>query len=178
MRDRTVIALLRGINVGGRNMIPMAELRSLCAGLGWAGTQTYIQSGNLIARAAGEPAALESELEQAILQHFRLAIPVIIRSAEAWSEYATSAPFPDAAAEPKLVMLALSKLPPHEDAVAELRRRAADGERVIRVGDALWVHFQGRVARSKLSPAVFDRVVGSPVTMRNWRTVQKLRELT
>jgi uncharacterized protein (DUF1697 family) len=74
-------------------------------------------------------------------------------------------------------MLALSKLPPRPDAVPLLRERAVNGEHVAQVGEALWIHFSGGVARSKLSPALFDRLVGSPVTMRNWRTVLKLGEM-
>jgi uncharacterized protein (DUF1697 family) len=74
-------------------------------------------------------------------------------------------------------MLALSKAAPKSDAVKGLRERAANGERVIRVGDALWIHFRSGVARSKLSPALLDRLAGSPVTTRNWRTVLKLDEL-
>jgi uncharacterized protein (DUF1697 family) len=172
------IALLRGINVGGHNKIPMAELRSLCGDLGWGDVRSYIQSGNLVFRADGAVAALEELLEGAIERRFGLAIPVIIRSAAAWPGYLSGNPFPEASQrEPNLVMLALSKAPPRPDAVAALQERASGGERVEQVGDALWMHFDGGVARSKLSPAVFDRLVGSPVTTRNWRTVLELNEL-
>jgi uncharacterized protein (DUF1697 family) len=75
-------------------------------------------------------------------------------------------------------MLALSKAAPHRDAVDGLHERAANGERITQVGDAIWIHYAGGVARSKLSPALLDRLVGSPVTGRNWRTVLKLDELT
>jgi uncharacterized protein (DUF1697 family) len=74
-------------------------------------------------------------------------------------------------------MLALSKAPPKSEAVEGLRERAVGGERIVRVGDALWIHYGSGVAKSKLSPALFDRLVGSPVTARNWRTVLKLSEL-
>lgn len=174
----TFIALLRGINVGGV-WIPMAELRALCEGdLGWSGVETYIQSGNVIFEADGEPAALEDELERAVARRFDLAIPVLVRAAADWPAYVAGNPFPEAAErEAKLVMLALSKRPPNPDAVEALTGRAAGGERIARAGDALWIHFASGSARSKLTPSVLDRLAGSPVTTRNWRTVLKLDEL-
>jgi uncharacterized protein (DUF1697 family) len=174
----TFIALLRGINVSGRNKIPMPELRALCADLGWRDVQSYIQSGNLLFQAASPAAKLETQLEDGIKRHFALAIPVIIRPAAKWSAYAAGNPYPGASArEPNLVMLALSKTAPITGAVEQLRERASAGERVTQVGDALWIHFAGGSARSKLSPALLDRLAGSPVTTRNWRTVLKLRDL-
>jgi uncharacterized protein (DUF1697 family) len=76
--------------------------------------------------------------------------------------------------EPNHVLLGLSKSRPAKDAVTGLRRAAAAGEKVEQVGDALWIFYAGGVARSKLSPALIDRLVGSSVTARNWSTVQRL----
>ncbi|MBX0328995.1 DUF1697 domain-containing protein [Oscillochloris sp. ZM17-4] len=174
----TQIALLRGINVSGRNRIPMAELRALCAEIGWGDAQSYIQSGNLIFRADAAPADLEAALERAITGRFGLTIPVIVRAAASWPGYIGANPFPEASArEPNLVMLALSKAPPKDDAAERLQERAVSGERIALAAGALWVHYAEGVARSKLAPALFDRLAGSPVTARNWRTTLKLGEL-
>jgi uncharacterized protein (DUF1697 family) len=157
----------------------MAELRALCTEHGWGDVQTYIQSGNVIFAARTGAPSLETILERAIERRFGLAIPVIVRAAADWPAYIHGNPYPEASqSEPNLVMLALSKSPPHRDAVDGLRERAANGERITQVGDAIWIHYAGGVARSKLSPALLDRLVGSPVTGRNWRTVLKLDELT
>jgi len=178
MSRRTFIALLRGINVGGHNKVPMAELRALAEELGWAEVRSYVQSGNLVFEAEGEPASLEAELERAIERTFELSIAVIVRAAADWPAYVAGNPFPGASeSAPNAVMLALSKAPPKSGAVEGLLERAAGGERVERVGDALWIHYAGGSGRSKLSPALLDRLVGSPVTTRNWRTVLKLDEL-
>ncbi len=176
---KTFIGLLRGINVGGHNMIPMADLRALCAKIGWNNVQTYIQSGNVVFSTSGKPAALEAQLQRAIERRFGLSIPVIIRTATDWATYAKTNPFLDACKkEAKLVMLCLSQSSPKADATKNLRERGANGEQVIQVGDALWIHFAGGVvARSKLSPSLLDRSVGSPVTARNWLTVLKLNEM-
>jgi uncharacterized protein (DUF1697 family) len=172
------IALLRGINVSGHNKIPMAELRALCADLGWRDVQSYIQSGNLIFKAERTSADLEVALERAIQRHFGLSIPVIMRIAAEWSAYMMHNPYPDESArEPNLVMLALSKAPPNADAVQNLQERAANGERIAQVGDALWLYFPEGSGRSRLSPSLLDRAVGSAVTTRNWRTVLKLAGL-
>jgi uncharacterized protein (DUF1697 family) len=172
------VALLRGINVGGRNAVPMVELRSLCHELGWTDVHTFIQSGNVVFRAAAPPSDLERDLEQAIDAAFGMTIPVIIRTAAEWQLYIGGNPFPDASrSEPNRVMLALSKDMPNPDAAAALQARANSSERVVLEGGALWVHFGDGAGKSKLSTALFDRLVGSPVTMRNWRTVVKLGEL-
>jgi uncharacterized protein (DUF1697 family) len=140
--------------------------------------QSYIQSGNLVVSAAGSQPALEAELEAEIERRFGLSIPVVVRAAADWHSYVQNSPFPEASrAEPNRVMLALSKRPPKLNAAHDLCERATNGERVIQAGDALLIHFPGGVAKSKLTPSLLDRVVGSSVTMRNWRTVVKLGEM-
>ncbi|HEV2748712.1 MAG TPA: DUF1697 domain-containing protein [Allosphingosinicella sp.] len=172
------VALLRGINVGGRNRIAMAELRALGAKLGWSDVATYIQSGNLVFTADDEPARMEAALEAAIATRLGIAIPVIVRSASRWAAYPPGNPFAEAAEkEPNRLMLMLSKQPPEAGAAAGLRERARDGERIEQAGDALWVHFPAGSGTSRLAPSLFDRLVGSPVTARNFRTVVKLQEM-
>ena len=172
------LCLIRGINVGGHNRIPMAGLRTLCTDLGWTDVQTYIQSGNLFFRAGAAPAHLEAQLERGIERHFGVSAAVLVRSAAEWQAYLQANPFPESSRrEPNLVMLALSREPPDPSTVDRLRERATAGERIERVGDALWIHYAGGAGRSKLAPGGLDRVVGSPVTTRNWRTVLKLGEL-
>ena len=173
------IALLRGINVGGKNLIPMDELRELCQTLGWSNLQTYIQSGNIVFTAGGTGDELEAALEGAIQERFNLAVPVIVRSSMQWQKLAKTSAFPEAIAkEPQLVLLALSKQKPSAAAASALQERAKDGERLHQEGDALWIHFPNGSGRSKLTPALLDRHFGSPVTTRNFRTVQKLAEMS
>jgi uncharacterized protein (DUF1697 family) len=128
---------------------------------------------------AGAPAAsLEAELERGIERRFGLSIPIFVRAGADWPAYVKGNPYPEASQkEPNLVMLVLSKAPPNGDAVEGLREHALSGERIVQVGDGLWIHYASGVGRSKLSPALLDRLVGSPVTARNWRTVLKLDEM-
>jgi uncharacterized protein (DUF1697 family) len=169
-----MVALLRAVNVGGRKLA-MAELRALCAGLGWDGVATYIQSGNVVFTAAGKAGAIESALERAVERRFALDVPVIVRTAAEWAELAAGNPFPKE--PPNRVMLLLSKAPPAPGAEAAIEARAAAGERVRRAGDALWFHYPEGAGTSKLTPSLIDRSAGSPSTARNFNTVLKLREM-
>ena len=171
------VALLRAVNVGGRKL-PMAELRALCAGIGWRDAATYIQSGNVVFSAEAPREGLEAQLEAGIAARFGMDVPVIVRSAEQWRTYAPACPFPNAAkAEPNRLMILLSKRAPLPDAEAALRARAAEHERVAIAGDALWIHFADGSARSRLTPSLIDRLVGSPATSRNHNTLVKLGEM-
>ncbi|WP_199242375.1 hypothetical protein, partial [Halorubrum sp. SD626R] len=97
---------------------------------------------------------------------------------ENWSEYLSANPFPSASEnQPNLVMLGLSKSPLPDDAADRLQERAAAEERVIQAAGAVWIHFPNGSARSKITPAVLDRLAGSPVTTRNWRTALKLQSM-
>jgi len=172
-----LLALLRAVNVGNRK-VPMAELRALCAGLGWTGVETYIQSGNIVFAAEGEGAELEETLEAAVRKHFGFEVPAIVRSAGQWSRLAASNPLEDASErEPNRVQLLVSKRPLAAGAAERLMERARDGEAVLEAGGALWFHFPAGVAGSKLTPALIDKAAGSPATARNWRTVLKLQEM-
>jgi uncharacterized protein (DUF1697 family) len=172
-----LIALLRAVNVGGRKL-PMAELRALCADLGWKDVETYIQSGNLVFSAPGKPEALEAQLEKAIEDRFGLDVPVIVRTAAQWAHYVAANPFPEVAeGEPNRLQLLVSKRPPDGEAAAKLTARARAGEIVEAAGGALWFHFPEGVGTSKLTPAAIDKAAGSPSTGRNWRTVVKLQEM-
>ncbi len=178
----TLIALLRGINVSGRNRVPMADLRALCDRLGYGDVRTYVNSGNVVFTTAGDgpspTAAVEARLEAGIVDTFGLEIPVVVRTATQWPDYLAANPFPEAsAADPHLVLLGLSKAPPVAGAVEALRARATAGERIDAVGDGIWFHYAAGVGGSKLSPAVIDRAVGSPLTARNWNTVRRLAEI-
>lgn len=173
------IALLRGINVTGRNKIPMAELRDHCTASGLKSVATYIQSGNVVFSSSATPMKLEDDLEKLVKKRFGIEIPIIVRRGADWPTYIETNPFPrESVTLAKAVMLALSKRPPLDGALDKLRERAVSGEKLERVGDAIWVYYANGVGGSKLSPALFDRLVGSPVTARNWNTVLKLRDLS
>lgn len=177
----TWIALLRGVNVGGHKRVPMAELRTLAAGLGWANVETYVQSGNIVFRASGKAASLAASLADELRSHFGFEVPVAVCSHEDWLRCAARSEFPDAeAARPKILHLGVTtgsgaKLTPK--VIAALAPYCQKGERVAIRDGVLWIDFVDGVAATKLTPAVLDRVVGAPVTLRNWNTVRALAAL-
>ena len=172
------VALLRGINVGGHRKIKMADLTALCGTVGFTRAATYIQSGNVVFSAAGAAPAAEKKLEQSIEKRFGFPVDVLVRTAAQWSAYLAESPLAEvASAEPNRVMLLVSKSAPARDARDALRARAMDGERIESAGEVIWVHYPAGQAKTKLSPSLVDRLVGSPVTARNWRTCVTLAEM-
>lgn len=170
-----MVVLLRGINVGGRNKVPMAELRQLATDCGLANPRTYIQSGNLAVSTASSPAEVEAALEAAITAHFGFTVSVIARTGAQWLALLDACPWPDAAAErPKWLHAGLCKATPAADTVEGLAKYVRGEERAELGADALWLDYAAGVGRSKLTPKVLDRAAGTPVTCRNWRTMEKL----
>lgn len=172
------VALLRGINVAGRNRLPMKQLVAACERLGWTGVRTWLQSGNVIFSATGETASLDTGLEQSVREITGLTIPVVSFPARRFIEILASNPFVDESeAAPSRVLAYLSKAAPPSSTESLLTRAARADERVCVRDAAVWIHFPEGVGRSKLTPGVIDRAVGSPATGRNWNTLTKLREL-
>ena len=171
-----MVALIRGINVGGNRKVPMPELCAFATKAGLIEVQSYINSGNLVFEAGKlNPDQVCDLLEKVIETRFGFETEVIVRTASQWKKYSAGSPFPGAArSRANLLLLGLSKVPCGSGIAAKLSERALHGEKVKVVGDAIWVDFASSVGKSKLTPAWFDKIAGSTVTMRNWNTVQKL----
>lgn len=164
--------------MGGRNKLPMAQLRALVSANECDDVTTHIQSGNVVFNASVKAPALERRLELAIEKEFGFPVPVLVRTAAVWSQQAAANPFPrQSEATPNWVQLLQSKKKPASKAAVELQARATRGEEIAHIDDALWVHYPNGIGDSKLTSALIDRCVGSTVTARNWKTVEKLRAL-
>lgn len=172
----TFIILLRAVNVGGNNRVPMAELKASCEKAGYANVRTYVNSGNVVMEGKGTPASVARAVEAILANSFKVEVPVVVRTAEQWSVYAAKSPFPNGL--PKLVHLCLAMVRPPGEAATALLERAHANEQVRVVGDALWIDYaDSGVAHSKLTPSAIDKAVGSAATARNWNTVRKLGEM-
>jgi uncharacterized protein (DUF1697 family) len=176
---QTFVVLLRGINVGSTRKVPMADLRAICLKLGWQRPETYIQSGNLIVDAPGDPQRVRRVLEPELTARFGFAVDVVVRTAANWGTYVAANPFAnDAAALHKMVHLYLSRDPLTPRAADVLQERAQAGERVCIAGTAVWIDYgTPGLAGSKLTPSIIDRACGSPTTGRNWNSVLKIRDM-
>jgi uncharacterized protein (DUF1697 family) len=175
--DQIWTALLRGINVGGHNKLPMAELRELFTAVGCTEVRTYIQSGNVVFRAAAEKRKeLAIRLADAIEESkgFRPAIMLLTR--EELETAAEANPFPEPTAEPKTLHLwFLIREPEDPDLNALGGLRTATEHYELR-GAVFYLWAPDGIGRSKLA-ARAERALGVGATARNWRTVDKLREL-
>jgi uncharacterized protein (DUF1697 family) len=194
----THVALLRGINVGGRNKVPMAELREVVASLGHTGVTTYIQSGNVLFSTAGDDTAkLASALEAAIAEAFGVWSSVVVLSRDELARILDTNPYPEEP-NPKLVHVVFlnAELPPGvlERVKAAETASAAKGSRdtVTAIGPALFLHTPDGYGTSELAQALF-RIVSAPgktsaegtapgkqgiaATARNWATATKLLSL-
>ena len=165
----TFVALLRGINVGGRRMLPMKELTALFARAGATNVRTFIQSGNVVFDAKAAPPVIE-RVRGAIEKQFGFDVPMVVRSAEALQGVVASSPFDDV----EHVHMVFLEGQPTPGMVKALDPRRSPPDRFVVRGSDVFLHLPNGVARTKLSNAWFDSQLKTVSTVRNWKTVLEL----
>ena len=174
----TYIALFRGINVGGKNKLPMKDLVATLENVGCQDVATYIQSGNAVFQSGEQDASLLAEtIEAAIKERHGFEPRVLLLASEEMERAMRSNPFPGAESEPKtlhLYFLAASPERPDLDALEGIK--GGDRERFVLGDGVFYLHAPDGIGRSKLAASV-ERLLGVPVTARNWRTVCKVMEM-
>lgn len=171
------ILLLRGINVGGKNLLPMRELVEVLESLGLEEVRTYVQSGNAVFRASGAvPARLGDKVAAAIEERKGFRPHVLLLPADRLERAVRGNPFPEAEAEPGRLHLFFLDSAPESPDLDGLEATRAPTERFHLAADVFYLHAPDGIGRSKLA-AKAERLLGVPATARNWRTVQKLREM-
>jgi uncharacterized protein (DUF1697 family) len=173
------LALLRGINVSGRNSIRMAALRDSLLRLGFRDVQTYLQSGNVVFRTAKtDEATLAATIEVAIAEDFGHAVAVLVMSMKDLSQVANSNFLvPKTGGEETLFHCTFLFQPVAPDVFQSLTLPAAAGERAVLIGGAILLHCPHGYGKTKLNNNFFERVLGVAATTRNWRTVLALQAL-
>jgi uncharacterized protein (DUF1697 family) len=174
----TYVALLRGINVGGKNLLPMKHLAGLFAGAGCGAVRTYIQSGNVIfdvspAEAERLPVLIAGRIEH----QFGYRTPVLLRTTAQLAETIRNNPFLQAGApEAWLHVLFLASQPnPSHVTALDPHRSPPDAYAVC--GREIYLQCPNGVGNTKLTNTWFDSKLATVSTGRNWRTVLKLFEL-
>jgi uncharacterized protein (DUF1697 family) len=172
-------ALLRAINVSGRNKLPMKDLAAMFVAAGCRDVVTYIQSGNVVFSA---PATVLKKLPQTISQRiaddFGHKVPVVIRSHEQIAAVVRENPFLKAGElEKTLHVVFLADLPGAE-AIAKLDPQRSPPDRFVVVGQDIFLHLPNGAGESKLTNAWMDSKLSTISTARNWNTVLKLYEMT
>ena len=175
----TFIALLRGINVGGKTMIKMPELKSLLAEMGFEDVSTYIQSGNVVFKSStGDARKLAAAIEQRIAETFGLDITVLIRTPAELSEIAAHNPFQSRESDVTKLHVVFLGDRPASDAVAELDPDRSPPDEFAVLGREIYLHLPNGAGRSKLTIDYFEKQLGVRTTARNWKTLTKLIDLT
>jgi len=175
-----MISMLRGINVGGHNIIKMEALRALYESLGMEGTQTYVQSGNVVFRTSERDAVrLAKKIQRGIEKNFNCSPEIILRSAAELADTIARNPFAKRRdIEPaKLLVLFLASEPD-----AEARKKVlgikTDPEEMHISGREVYIYFPNGMGKTKLPWSKIDKLLGSAGTGRNWNSVTKLLDMT
>ena len=169
------IALLRGINVGGRNKLPMAQLRTIVEGIGGLDVRTYIQSGNVVFTAPQSIARrAATTLSDALEREAGISSPVTLRTAEEMQEIVASNPYLVPGQDQGHLHVGFLADQPSAAAVAGLDPdRSPQDEFTVR-GREIYLRCPNGLARTKLTNAYFDSRLETTSTVRNWRTTLKL----
>lgn len=169
------VALLRGVNVGGKHRLPMVELTAQFETAGACEVRTYIQSGNVVfAAASADAAQIAERVRLAIARQYGFETPVVLRSAVEWRAALEHNPFLAEGADPQMLHIAFLADAPSRVRAAALDPRRSPGDRFQLRGRELYLHLPNGVARSKLTNAWIDSSLSTTSTLRNWRTVETL----
>ncbi len=174
----THVALLRGINVGGKNMLPMKDLAEMFTEAGCTDVRTYIQSGNVVF--AAPPTLVKTiptHITNRIEELFGLRIPVILRTAAEMATTSRNNPFMKTGADEKLLnVFFLAHMPALENVLQLDPERSVPDSFSVHNRE-IYVNLPNGAARTKLTNAWFDTRLATTSTARNWRTVLTLTQM-
>ena len=179
MKTSTYIALLRGINVSGKNSIRMPALQDSMARLGFHNVQTYLQSGNIVFQ--GSPTdenSLATAIVTEISKDFGHDVPVLVLSAPTLASIAKANPLRLKAGDDEALFHCTFLFQPvATTAFQALQLPATAGEHAVLHENTVLLHCPQGYGRTKLNNSYFERALGVTATTRNWRTVLALQAL-
>ena len=169
------ICLLRGINVGGKKIVPMADLRALLSGLGFEDVRSYIQSGNIALRSHhAKPHIISNMIAKAMEARFGFSPRVMVLPFEGYAAVLEALPFTEQAiAQPKCVHIYFLGEAPEDFDGEALTEMATETERFELIGKAFYLYAPDGIGRSKLASHV-ERILGVPATARNYRSAVRI----
>lgn len=170
-------ALLRGVNVSGKNLIKMSDLRQMFEDEGFRNANTFIQSGNVVFDSDTDDSSdVSKELETAISKMFGYEVPVIIRSNQELTEIIKKNPF--ASEDERMLYITFLKESPEKELAAELQEKIIDNDEIRIIDKNAYLLIRGGYGNTKLSNAFIEKKLRAVSTTRNFRTVKKLIELS
>jgi len=178
---RRTVALLRGINVGGRNSIAMTDLRAIFEDLGHRHVETYLQSGNVLFEATGASASLATTVGRRITAELGLDVPVIVRTGADLQKIVTTNPFLADGADPATLHVVFAAGRATSGALGDLEPERFSPDQFVHRGREVYVVCPNGYGRTKLTNAFFEARLGrgaGATTTRNWKTVTRLADMT
>ena len=175
--DLRHVSLLRGINVGGHNLVSMARLRALYDALACEDVATYLQSGNVVFRRDRDPAGVgKGGVEKAIKRELGIDVRVLDRSHGDLAGIVEADPFPGADPSRRFVMFLAAA--PGTEIAREIEQVKLGPDESRLIGQEIHLHCPDGIGNSKLPALLTERRLGVTATTRNWRTVSRLLELS
>jgi uncharacterized protein (DUF1697 family) len=170
------IALFRGINVGGKHIVPMQELRQLLGALGCQDVRTYIQSGNALFESRRSAKSLSKQIAAAVHSKYEFQTRVMVLPADDFLAIAEQNPYRDAVDDPRHLHVSFLSEPPVDPNLDKLQALRTHSERFSLGERAFYLHAPDGIGRSKLAAAV-EQCLGVATTARNWRTTEMLIDM-
>ncbi|MFV1977275.1 MAG: DUF1697 domain-containing protein [Candidatus Scalindua sp.] len=175
------ISILRGINVSGQKKIKMADLKSLYESSGFENVETYIQSGNVIFESSDKNTAnLKKTIEDAIQKKYKFYVPVEIRTKLEFKNIIKNSPFGsiDLEKDGTKVLVTFLATKPAKNRITDVLKYVILPERLVIKGKEIYLYCPNGYGKSKLSNTFLEKKLGVKATTRNWKSVQKLYELS
>lgn len=175
----TYISILRGINVGGKNKIPMAELKALYEELKFKNITTYIQSGNVVFSTPNDNQQVVSKkIEEGVLKRFGFNVPVIMRTTTEMQSVIKTNPFikNKGTDETKLHITFLAGNPAADNLKKVMEYNYEPDEFTV-IGKEVYLFCPGGYGNTKLSNNFFESKLKVGATTRNWKTVNELLKI-
>jgi uncharacterized protein (DUF1697 family) len=174
------IGLLRAVNLGSHNRVPMSGLRDCLVELGFSDPRTLLQSGNVVFRGVRRAiAGLERLLEAELEKRLGVRTDIVVRTAEDWKEIVARNPFPvQAERDPGRLVVMFCKEAPAAQEVQRLRAGITGPELVGAEGKQVYIVYPRGIGISRLTNSVIEKRLGTRGTGRNWNTVLKLYAMT
>lgn len=173
----TYVALFRGINVGGKNSLPMKELVLILENMGGRQIKTYIQSGNAVFQSDEKNLTQFSKrLSAEIKERHGFEPQALIFGLDAIEKAMVDNPFPEAEADPSSLHLGFLASVPIKPDLQKLGSLRKENERFHLSECVFYLHAPDGIGRSKLAAST-EKLLGVTMTDRNWRTVCKIKEM-
>jgi uncharacterized protein (DUF1697 family) len=174
-----IICMLRGVNVGGHNLIKMDALKALCVSLKLKDPQTYIQSGNVIfSSGEKELAKLAKRIQDAIEKAHGFRPGVVLRTAAELQQAIARNPFAKRSGiEPGKLLVNFLADDPGKDAREKALAIKIGPEEMHLIGREAYIYFPNGQGRSKFPWAAIERTLMTSATGRNWNSVTKMLEI-